>query len=153
MIILIYLIVISDRWMVLYVQSCACAVTVTHLVMEDLARNMSKAKKSHGDHKEIEHGLENTLGGLPISSNILKYRTSNNRKRSQWQAKPMVQFLCLWVLSSLNIEGFPYGAIVFPGLWHLWNINILHNYTSSCYLIQSFEPMWVGQFLEYFPWF
>ena len=61
MIILIYLIVISDPWMVLYVQSCACAVTATHLVMGELARSMSKAKKSHGDHKEIEHGVENTL--------------------------------------------------------------------------------------------
>ena len=31
---------------------------------------MSKAKNSHGDHEEIEHGLANTLVGLPISSNI-----------------------------------------------------------------------------------
>ena len=62
-----------------------------------------ESKKSHGDHEEIEHGLENTLGGLPISSNILKYRTSKNRKRSQWQAKPMVQFLCLWVQSCPHL--------------------------------------------------
>jgi len=38
---------------------------------------------SHGDHREIEQGLENTLAGFPILSNILEYRTSKNRKRSQ----------------------------------------------------------------------
>ena len=32
----------------------------------------------HGDHKAIEHGLENRLAVLPISSNILKYRISKN---------------------------------------------------------------------------
>ena len=142
MIIFIYLIVISDPWMVLYVQSCACAVTATHLVMGELARSMSKAKKSHGDHKEIEHGLENTLGGLPISSNILKYRPGKTYGAISMFVSPVLT----------NIERFScIPAIVFPGLWHLWNVNILHNYTSSCYLIQSFEPMWFGQFCEYSP--
>jgi len=58
-------------------------VNATHLVIGGLARKCVESKKSHGDHKETEHGLENMLAGLPISSNILKYRTSKNRKRSQ----------------------------------------------------------------------
>ena len=95
MIILIYLIVSSDCWMVLHVQSCAHTVTATHLVMGEPCQKMCRKQKKHGDHKEIEHGLESMLSGLPISCNILKYRTSKNRKRTRRWMKPMVQFLCL----------------------------------------------------------
>ena len=49
-------------------------------------------QKSHGDHKEID---ESRLAGLPISCNILKYRTRKKRKRTQRRVQPMVQFLCL----------------------------------------------------------
>ncbi len=44
-IILIYLIMISDRWMVLYVQSCARTVTATHLVMGELCQKMCRKRK------------------------------------------------------------------------------------------------------------
>ena len=45
-----------------------------------------------------------------------------------------------------HIKGFSFiRVIVFPGLWHPWDI--LHNYTSSWYLIKSFEPrVTAGQF-------
>ena len=79
MIILIYLIVISDRWMVLHVQSCACAVTATHLVMGSVQKicRESKAKNSHGDHKEIDHGLANMQKtACQYHPTFLKYRIS-----------------------------------------------------------------------------
>ena len=44
-----------------------------------------ESKKSHGDHKAIEHDLENRLAVLPIWSNILKYRISKNSVISCFQ--------------------------------------------------------------------
>ena len=43
-------------------------------------------------------------------------------------------------------------AIVFPGLWHPWDMNTLHNYTSSWYLIESFEPHVIWTTLGYFAY-
>ena len=54
--------------------------------MSELCKKIGrKQKKSHGDHKAIEHGLENRLAVLLISSNILKYRISKNNVISCFQ--------------------------------------------------------------------
>ncbi len=37
---------ISDRWMVLHVQSCARAVTATHIVMGELCQKMRRKQKT-----------------------------------------------------------------------------------------------------------
>ena len=37
--------VISDRWMVLHVQSCVRAVTATHLVMSELCEKIGRKQK------------------------------------------------------------------------------------------------------------
>ena len=52
---------------------------------QNCARKSVESKKSHGDHKAIEHDLENRLAVLPISSNILKYRISKNSVISCFQ--------------------------------------------------------------------
>ena len=106
-------IVISERWMILHVQSCAHAVTATHLVMGELCEKTRWKQKSHGDHKEIGYGLESGPAGLPISSNILKYRTSKNMKRTQRRTKPIVQFLLLRKLTCHLKIGLPKRKLVF----------------------------------------
>ena len=53
------------------------------LSRQNCARKSVESKKSHEDHKAMEHGLEKRLAILPISSNILKYRINKNMKRSQ----------------------------------------------------------------------
>ena len=58
-----------------------------------------ESKKSHGDHKALEHGLANRRAVLPISSNILKYRISKKMKKPKNSWKSMAQFLSLRVLS------------------------------------------------------
>ena len=70
------------------------------LSCQNCARKSVESKKGHGDHKAVEHGLENRRAVLPISSNILMYRISKDMKRTQRRIKSMVQFLCLRVLSS-----------------------------------------------------
>ena len=74
--------------------------------MGELCEKTRWKQKSHGDHKEIEHGLENRLSGLPISSNILKYRTSKTKRRM----KLMVQFQRLLVDTGHSLT--PMGQIV-----------------------------------------
>ena len=153
MIILIYLILIPDGWMVLYVQSCACCDCNSSCHGK---RKSVESKESHGDHKEIEHGLENRLSGLPISSNILKYRTSKKRKRTPkdgWNlwcnfyvcnsCPHPYQRLLLHTGHSLTPMG---QKLIFP---------ISHNVPCT-----YMNHMWLGQFCDilpicilYFPWF
>ena len=52
---------------------------------QNCARKIGRKQKSHGDHKAIEHDLENRLAVLPIWSNILKYRISKNSVISCFQ--------------------------------------------------------------------
>jgi len=75
--------------------------------MGELCEKTRWKQKSHGDPKEIEHGLENRLSGLPISSNILKYRTSKPQRRM----KLMVQFQRLLVHTGHSLT--PMGQIFF----------------------------------------
>ena len=97
---------INHRWMVLHVQSCVRAVTATHLVMSELCEKSVENKKSRGDHKAVEHGLENRLDVFPISSNILKCGINKNMKRTQKRMKSTAQFLCLpvpsWPISKAS---------------------------------------------------
>ena len=52
---------------------------------QNCARKSVESKKSHGDHKAIEHGLENGLDVFPISSNILRYTICKNSVISCFQ--------------------------------------------------------------------
>ena len=52
---------------------------------QNCARKSVESKKSHGDHKAIEHGLENRLDVFPISSSILRYTICKNSVISCFQ--------------------------------------------------------------------
>jgi len=73
------------------------------LSCQNCARKSVESKKSHGDHKAMEHGLENRLAILPISSyhpNFWRTELARTWKEPNDGWNSMVRFLCLQVLSS-----------------------------------------------------
>ena len=97
--------------MVLHIQSCVRAVTATHLVMSELCEKSVGNKKSRGDHKAVEHGLENRLDVLPIPSNILKYGINKNMKKNP-KTDEIYGAISMFASPVLtNIKGFSYITV------------------------------------------
>ena len=142
-------------WCFAFNQVCVCVLWLQLILScQNCARKSVESKKSHGDHKAMEHGLENRLAILPISCNILKDRISKNMKRTQRRMKSMVQFLFLRVPSSPISKA--YRAQRSQSHTNVKN-QILSN--STQYALQLHEPhvtwtiLWYFAYLANFPWF
>ena len=90
---------------------CACCDCISSCHVRTLREN--RLKKKHGDHEAMEHGPENRLAILPISSNILKYSISKNMKRTQRRMNSMVQLRCNFCVC----ESCPTGGMHWPSIF------------------------------------
>ena len=79
--VLIYLIVISDPWMVLCVQSCACCDCNSSCHGRTVRENPLKPKEPRRSQRNRTRSSKQAFQ-LAIPCNILKYRTSKKRKRT-----------------------------------------------------------------------
>ena len=123
----------SDRWMIFHVQSCARAVTATHLVMGELREKTRWKQKCHG--------LENGLAGLPISCKHSEVQNSQEQEKNQ-NTDETYRAISMFVCPLLtNIKGFSY----IPVVSHTYETNqIVSNLTQ--YALRLHDHMWLWQF-------